>query len=340
MSALSARLEKTMIGSRQLTTQTPTFSISIEWENSRFADLDRTRQMLRALRAQLIALTPPAEPPCVNLLYDPVSVDGETVHSVVEKEFQPSSVPAVTRIIQSEGLRYYQQKNFGARLSKGELTIFLDCDVIPEPGWLAALIDSFKNPEVAVAAGRTHVEHRSFYSKAFALFWFFELKDSDGGLQPTTYFHANNVAFRSDVFLANPFPELPTYRGQCSVLGHRLLEKGLGVFVQRSARVSHPVPLTVSYFVARALNNGRDEVLVSRIVTRSNRTRIRTVYWNLRTGFVGTWWKFRTHRREVGLSLPAAFGGYAVVAAYFFLKAIGELVTIVRPHLIARLFPV
>ena len=73
------QLEETMTltGCRPLTTPTPTFSVSIEWENSRFADLDRTRQMLRALRSQLIELTPPAEPPCVNLLYDPGSIDGE-----------------------------------------------------------------------------------------------------------------------------------------------------------------------------------------------------------------------------------------------------------------------
>lgn len=324
----------------QAMARTPTFSISIEWENARFADLDRTRRMLRALHDQLVALAPPLEPPQVNLLYDPGSVDGEMVRDVVEQEFQPSCVPAVTRIIPSPGLRYYEQKNFGGRLSNFELTIFVDCDVIPEPGWLAALIGAFRNPDVAVVAGETYIDYRSFYSKAFALFWFFELKDPSGGLRPTTYFHANNVAFRSNVFLANPFPDVPTYRGQCTILGHRLREKGFGVFVQRSARVSHPVPLTVGYFLARALNNGRDEVLVKEMVERSNRTKIRTVYWNLRTGLAGSLRKFRKHRREVDLSLPAAVCAYPVAATYFLLKAIGELVTLVRPNLIARLFPV
>jgi hypothetical protein len=330
----------TFISAPQAATRTPTFSISIEWENSRFAELDRTRRMLRALREQLNALPPPAEPPHINLLYEPASVDGEMVRAVVNEEFRPAEVAAVTRIIPSPGLRYYQQKNAGAKLSDFELTIFLDCDVIPEPGWLAALTSSFKSPEVALVAGETHVDHRTFYSKAFALFWFFELEDPEGGLRPTTYFHANNVAFRSDVFRENPFPDLPTYRGQCTVLGHRLQEKGFGLYVQRSARVSHPVPLTVSYFVARALNNGRDDVLVTRMVERTNRTKLRTVYWNLCSGLVGTWRKVRTHRRDVDLSLPGAVGAYAVAATYFVLKAIGELVTLVRPNLIPRLFPV
>lgn len=330
----------TFVAVPQVVARTPTFSISIEWENARFADLERTRRMLRVLHDQINELTPPAEPPHVNLLYDPASVDGDMVRTVVEHEFQPSKVLAMTRIIPSPGLRYYQQKNFGARLSDFELTVFLDCDVIPEPGWLAALIGSFKNPEVAAVAGETHVEHRGFYSKAFALFWFFELKDPEGGLRPTTYFHANNVAFRSEVFLANPFPDIAAYRGQCTVLGHRLREKGFGLFVQRSARVSHPVPLTAGYFIARALNNGRDEVLVNEIVGRSNQAKVRSVYWNLRTGLVGSFRKFRDNRRDVGLSLPAAAAAYTVAAAYFGLKAIGELVTLARPNLIARLFPI
>ena len=321
-------------------TRTLTFSISIEWENARFAELDRTRRMLRALREQVNSLAAPAEPPHINLLYEPGSIDGEMVRAVVDEELRPAQLRAVTRIIPSPGLRYYEQKNAGARLSDFELTIFLDCDVIPEPGWLAAMVSSFKSPEVAAVAGETHIDHRSFYSKAFGLFWFFELKDPEGGLRPTTYFHANNVAFRSEVFLANPFPDLPTYRGQCTVLGHRLREKGIGLYVQRSARVSHPVPLTARYFIARALNNGRDEVLVTQMVERSNRTKARTVYWNLRSGLVGTWHKFRTHRHDVAMSLPQAVGGFAVATAYFVLKAIGELVTLVRPNLIARLFPI
>ena len=112
------------------------------------------------------------------------------------------------------------------------------------------------------------------------------------------------------------------------------------MFVQRSARVAHPVPLTASYFIARALNNGRDEVLVSEIVGRSNRTKVRTVYWNLRSGLVGSLRKFRDNRRDIGLSLPAAICAYGVAATYFLFKAIGELVTLARPNLIARLFPI
>jgi hypothetical protein len=320
--------------------RTPTFSISIEWENARFAELERTRRMLRSLREQLIALPPPRKPPRINLLYDRGSIDGDVVQKVVRAELKPELLPAETHIIANDGLRYYQQKNFGASLAETEITIFLDCDVVPEPGWLQAMLDAFDDPAVGVVAGETYIEYKTFYSKAFALFWFFLLRDPSTDLRPATFFHANNVAFRAPIFAAYPFPDLPVYRGQCTMLCHRLLSDGIGIYVQKRARVSHPVPLTVRYFVARALNNGRDEVLVSNMIERANRPALRTVYWNCYVGVVGSYRKFRSQGKNIGLSGPSAVAAYTVAVTYFMLKAIGEAITHARPNLIARLFPI
>jgi hypothetical protein len=317
-----------------------TFSISIEWENARFAELERTRRMLRALREQLLALSPRPQPPHINILYDCETIDGEIVNRVVAEELQPASLPAVTSILPNKGLRYYQQKNLGGRRDEVDLAILLDCDVVPEPGWLQAMLDAFDDPKVGVVAGETYVEYKTFYSKAFALFWFFPLRDPSTELLPTTFFHANNVAFRSEIFTAQPFPDLPVYRGQCTVLGQRLLANGVGLYVQKRARAAHPVPLTTKYFIARALNNGRDDVLVDDVMQRRNRRQLRTVYWNYRSSLVGSFRKFRAHARDVGLSIPGAAAAYMVAMAYFTLKAVGELVTHVRPNLVSRLFPI
>jgi hypothetical protein len=320
--------------------RTPTFSISIEWENARFAELERTRRMLRELRRQLLALPPPARPPQINFLFDRRTIDSAMVESVIAAEFQPETVPAGTRIIPNEGLRYYEQKTFGARLYDGELTLFLDSDVVPEPGWLEAMLESFETADVGVVAGATYIECESFYSKAFALFWFFGLRDPAANLERATFFHANNCAFRSEVFLAHPFPDLPIYRGQCSVLCHRLEESGISIYLQKKARVAHPVPQTAWYFLARAMNNGRDEVLVQDLVARRNRPPLRTVFWNFRAGMLKSFRKIRGHARDVQLTPVAAVAAYAVALAYFGLKAMGELITHLRPNLVARLFPV
>jgi glycosyltransferase involved in cell wall biosynthesis len=318
---------------------TPTFSIAIEWENARFAQLERTRRMLRRLRQELIELPPPPLPPQIDFLYDRHTIDGGMVSRVVAEEFRPEETPAASRIIPTEGLRYYQQKNLGAAQTSGEIVIFLDCDVIPEPGWLAAMLAAFDDPAVAAVGGETYVELEGVRSKAFALFWFFNLRDDAADLEPASFFHANNVAFRREVFAAHRFPDLPIYRGQCTLVGDALRSAGLGLFRQKRARVSHPYPLSLGYFTSRALHNGRDGAIVEAIRTGRNR-RLRGAYKDYRGRLAYAWRRIGRHRRDVSLSPAGAVAAFGIAFAYFTLQAIGEAVTLARPDMIRRLFPI
>ncbi|MGE4064252.1 MAG: glycosyltransferase [Rhodospirillaceae bacterium] len=322
------------------TPRTPTFSIIIEWENARFAELDRTRKMLRALRAQLIELDPPSSPPEVLFLYTRENISGDMVQSVVAEEFRPAGVPAATRIIATDGLRYYEQKNFGARQCGGEIKVLLDCDVVPEPGWLKAILGSFANPDVHVAAGQTYIEHDSLYSRAVALYWFCPLRDPRSGLVPTDVFHANNVAFRAEVFDAYPFPDLPSNRDQCLQLARRLTAAGIGLYTQREARAGHPVPLGVWYFIRKAINDGRDQAVMRDAVERSNLPPFRHVWWNWRKGVAKNFGRFRTQYRDVGLGPLGAAGGFAIAVLWCSLMTVGEILHLLRPSLVPKLFPV
>jgi D-glycero-D-manno-heptose 1,7-bisphosphate phosphatase len=46
-----------------------------------------------------------------------------------------------------------RKRNLGARLGKGELVAFIDDDVVVEAGWARRIVDSFRDPEVAVVGG-------------------------------------------------------------------------------------------------------------------------------------------------------------------------------------------
>jgi hypothetical protein len=318
----------------------PTFSIVIEWENARFTELNRTRRMLRALRDQLINLQAPVQPPQIIFLHDRRIIDEALVRQVVGDELKPDSLPVVTRIIQTDGLRYYEQKNFGALQAEAEIKIFLDCDVVPESGWLAAILESFRNPDVGAVAGETYVECAGLYSKAFALFWIFGLRDPSSDLRPAPSFYANNVAFRADVFARYSFPNLQTYRGQCFVLSETLHANGIGLFVQKRARVSHPVPIGLWFFIARALNAGRDEVLCAVHLNQHNRLLLPSISRNYKNSVVSSFRKIRKHGRDVELGTIAAIAAYGIAFAYFSLKTIGEVLTFIRPNVVRRMFKV
>ncbi len=318
----------------------PTFSISIEWENARFAELLRTRLMLRSLRAQLIALPAPAVPPEITFLYDCHSIDGALVERVLAEEFSYGELPASTRIVATDGLRYYEQKNLGAAQSHADIMIFLDCDVVPEPGWLAAMLGAFDNPAVGAVGGETYIELTSFYSKAFALFWFFPLRDPSEWLEPAARFYANNVAFRSAIFEKHPFPDLDAYRGQCLQLGRTLHDHGIGLYVQKRARVSHPCPLGVRYFTARALHSGRDWVLLSGLYERQDKLSLKPILWTLCSNLKRAFARTAHHQHTVGLGILGTLAAYGLAGCYFTLQALGSLVTVCRRDTIARQFKI
>ena len=51
------------------------------------------------------------------------------------------------------GLRYYALKNLGAQLCEQPVVVFLDSDVVPEPGWLRRLLEPFARRDVEVVGG-------------------------------------------------------------------------------------------------------------------------------------------------------------------------------------------
>ena len=168
-------------------------------------------------------------------------------------------------MIPTDGLKYYQLKNYGASQSDGDVIILIDSDVIPDPGWFDALMSVIDNPEVEVACGNTYVSMETFFSKAFSMFWFFEIKAITSNVYPIDKLFANNVAFKRETFERFPFPELDSFRGQCLVLSEQLRREGLTIYRHDGARVSHPPTNGFTHFCKRAICAGHDEVTIDRL---------------------------------------------------------------------------
>jgi glycosyltransferase involved in cell wall biosynthesis len=89
----------------------------------------------------------------------------------------------------------WARKTAGARVAQAPLIAFVDGDCLLQPGWLAALLETFHYyPEVAVLKGT-----------AEAAWWERMLTPRSGG--PVRSSAANNVAFRREAYLDCPFPE-------------------------------------------------------------------------------------------------------------------------------------
>ena len=317
----------------------PTYSVVIEWENARLSELERTRQMLKALREQIAESEHPR--PDIIILHDEEHVSPQLIEEVVGGVSALEGWPADIRIIPTDGLNYYEQKNFGAQQCDTELIVFLDSDVIPERGWLAGLLEAFEDPEVQVVHGNVYIDMQGLYSKAFALFWFFPLRAEEDGLYQTTYSApANNVAFRRATFEAFEYPSRPTFRGQCGVLSRSLRDHGIATYCQLKSHVSHPPPNGLRHFVNRAVCTGHDWVLRRRLNPEKRDASLVAASKWYRRQLRRSQKRIATGYREVSLSRIGAVGALGIAAGYYTAAFAGALLTLVQSRLVHHYFSI
>ncbi len=110
-------------------------TIAVEWENVQLADKARCWEMLGRLSRQIdevYAAEPGRGAFELLLLYDNHEVGEAAVRANVEKYFAADAPACQLRFVAAPGLNYYEQKNRGAELARGEIVVYIDSDVIPE----------------------------------------------------------------------------------------------------------------------------------------------------------------------------------------------------------------
>jgi hypothetical protein len=237
----------------------PAPSIVVEWETGQECGGGRALECLAGLNRQMWEDRAAFEAtPELILVFDPLEADREAVEEAAAAA-APRGWPGRFEIAAApHRLDYYQKKNFGFARTLGDIAIFIDSDLVVEPGWLSALVAPFADPAKSVVVGRTHFETGSLYERAMALFWIFDERLGEDIVRPTRRLVSNNIAFRRPLFAALPFPDRPTYRGQCSELGSKLMRLGIPMVEATAARAVHPAPTGLRAFAERAYRAGAD----------------------------------------------------------------------------------
>lgn len=328
-------------------------SILTEWANTRLNGLPRAWLMLDALVKQWTELG-------ARIYPDSVPPEGVRFLDGLDRRIElliSSGDPSVAAlkdeirarlpdcfdfdILIAPGVEYYPLKNVAAEASTGDVLIFVDSDVVPDPGWFAHLLGSFGRSDIDVVCGQTYVRPSDTYSRAFAAGWtYMPRRDAREIVQPKK-FYANTIAFRRAMFEAvGGFPPLGQRRtrGAASILREKLAALGSVVWENPQAAVDHPPPASFQHLAVRAIAHGRDHYM-HYDENRNLAGLLRSV--GLATSRLGRgFWRTLRHRREIGLQPWAVPAALAITSTYYGFFALGGVLTHISPEMMGRRFRV
>jgi Glycosyl transferase family 2 len=254
-----AKAKSTRAKSPRTTAKLPPVTIVIEWENAIDVEDKWTQEAMSALERELASAEPKmAAKPTVTYLYDKNSVAAGTIEKALETSAPKLRQLADVEIVPTDGLTYYKLKNFGIARAKTDISIMLDSDAAPQPGWLEGLLKPFKDPEMMAVGGFTVLGYDDFLSKTFALSWIFDLKEERDKTEKRAKIHANNCAVRTDFFRQHPFPDLPAFKKQCGFWLRDLSARGFKYCRTAEAMTVHAPHPGYKFLAWRAWTMGMD----------------------------------------------------------------------------------
>lgn len=314
---------------RQEVVTAPICSILIEWENALASADTRPGLVLRELAAQASSAIQDGAWAELLVMYDPNLVDTSQLQVLVDQSMQPSQDRIRWRLVSAKNLHYYSMKNLGVKKAFGEYIIFLDSDVIPDPGWLSRIVGAMKDSKYSVLASSVYVDMDGFMNKVLGLIWVFDPVPKSDKIVRVDRFRSNSVAIRRILLERYPFPEIPgRSRGSEFYLAMRMHHDGIQLYQHLGARLSHPRPLGKDTW-AKAIAWGRDREL--------NEMQHDVLYYAV-TRFMRAANRVVTFRHRVSLptwQVPAAL---LVTIAFYVLFAAGGIATKIAPRYMARHF--
>ena len=309
-------------------------SIIIEWENILLSEEDRCHLMLVTLQKQLDEINRTVE---VLVLFNPEQIGCDVIKYHLHRRLHSRlELENTLRIEEAKGKHYYELKNEGACKAKGKIIVYLDSDVVPEKKWLKEITQPFfDNRDIEVLAGHTYLTHETLPQKAFALGWFFPLRNSEDTLSSDKKgFYANNVAFRRETILQFPFPEMPegVTRGACTALTKTLFAAGVPIWTNTAARASHPPPASFQHYLTRAFAHGRDNVIRWQKSGRSLSSILYTSFqWSVRR-IKKTTNNLIKKRDSVQLSIWQTPFAFSIMTGFYSCAFCGSCLTLLFPN--------
>ncbi|HSQ99987.1 MAG TPA: glycosyltransferase [Sphingomicrobium sp.] len=305
----------------------PDITIVIEWENAIAVEDKWTCAAIAALEREIASVAPRmAVKPRVMYLYDKNAVDPAVIEKAIAATAPRLKDLADVEFVPTDGLTYYKLKNYGISRAKTALSVMLDSDAAPQPGWLENLIKPFEDPKIMAVGGFTVLGYDDILSKTFALGWIFDLREEAAKTVKREKIHANNCAVRTDFFRDNPFPDLPVFKKQCGFWLRDLIAKGHGYTRTADAMTVHAPHPGYKFIAWRGWTMGMDrDYQAFQSSTRSRAGRLAFAF-RFFAGKVGkSWWRIWTRGKYVDLPIWQRPAAMVIILGFYGIGLAGEM---------------
>ena len=296
----------------------PSCTIVIEWENAIDVEDEWADRAVAGLEKELEATAADIHGrPVVTYLFNSKAVTPDAITRAIAQAGPKLRQYADVEIVPTDGLSYYELKNLGARRAKTEVSIFLDSDAAPQPGWLRGMLEPFNDNSIMAVGGITVLAHEDFFSRALALIWIFGLYEERKQTAARWGIYANNTAVRTSFFNQHPFPKLNAFKYSCVFWLRGILAQGFRYVRVPDALTIHAPHPGFRFLLWRAWVTGLDRdfyVSQNRGPSRLTRAGRATGFFLTRT--VRGWWRIITKGHLVGLPFWQVPGAMAVGFAY------------------------
>ena len=305
----------------------PPLTFVIEWENAIDVEDEWTHRAMGALERELAANSDLMSARSrIMYLYDQTTVAPGTIEKALARVAPRIGDHADVEIVPTPGLTYYKLKNYGIARSATELTVMVDSDAAPQPGWLENLIKPFADPKTMVVGGFTVLGHEDFLSRTMALAWVFNLAHERTKTAKRQKIHVNNCAVRTDFFRNHPFPDLPAFKKQCVFWLRGITAEGHKFVRTPDAMVIHAPHPGVKFLSWRAWTGGMDsDFLGYHTVSRTRFGRLGYAFKYFGRKLWRSWRNIVRHGRKVGLPAWQRPFAMLVTLAFYFVTLLGQL---------------
>lgn len=309
----------------------PTCTILIEWENAIDVHDEWAARAVAGLANELAATASQLrQRPVVSYLFDRAAVDGEFIRRTILQAAPTLYDHANVELVATEGLTYYELKNLGAERANTEVSIFLDSDAAPQPGWLRNMLQPFNQPSVMAVGGITVLAAVDFFSRTLALTWIFGLYEERHATAARWGIYANNTAVRTRFFQGRPFPKLGTFKYSCVFWLRSILADGHRYVRVPDALTIHAPHPNYRFLLWRAWVTGQDrDFYVSNTRRASRLGRLGRAWGFFFTRTARAWWRIIWKGRLVKLPLWQAPAAMAVAFAYSITLLAGQVSSVV-----------